>query len=101
MKKLKGIGRETVKQHVSFDDYCNTLLNGVNLYRTNYNLNSKNHEVFLSEVKKKALSPFDDKRIIANNGIQTFPFGIGHNDQIFPLKTKETKCRTCDLIMAH
>jgi hypothetical protein len=33
------------------------------------------HEMYIREMSKLTLHPFDDKRRIADNGIDTFPFG--------------------------
>ena len=74
IKKLKGISRSTVAKHVDFDDYFSALYNEETIYKTNYSLNSKNHELFLKKVTKKAMCPFDDKRFIADDGISTYPF---------------------------
>ena len=38
-------------------------------------LNSDKHEMFVKEVNKKSISPFNDKRWIYNDGIKTFPHG--------------------------
>ena len=38
-----------------------------------FTLNPINHEMYLNEVTKKSLSPFDDKRYILSCGIQTLP----------------------------
>ena len=40
-----------------------------------YVLNSEKHEMFVKEINKKAISPFDDKRWISINGIDTYPHG--------------------------
>ena len=45
------------------------------IYKQMYVLNSNDHEMFVKELNKKAISPFDDKRWIANDGITTFPHG--------------------------
>ena len=41
-----------------------------------YTLNSDKHEMYVNEVNKISMSPFDDKRYILDNGIDTQPFGF-------------------------
>ena len=41
-----------------------------------YRLNSEKHNMYINEVNKVSLNPFDDKRYINDNGIDTQPFGI-------------------------
>ena len=50
-------------------------------YHNMFLLNSDKHEMFVKEVNKKLISPFDDKRWIYNDGIKTFPHG--HKDLYF------------------
>ena len=39
-------------------------------------LNSINHEMFINELLKISLNPFDDKRYIYEDGIITSPYGL-------------------------
>ena len=41
-----------------------------------YTLNSDKHQMFLNERNKVSLNPFDDKRYILDDGIQTLPHGL-------------------------
>jgi hypothetical protein len=79
-KKLKGITMKTVEKKIKFDDYKNALLKKYKLinYETMHVLNTTNHEMFVKEINKKTISPFDDKRYILNDGIQTLP----HTDPV-------------------
>ena len=74
-KKLKGISRTTVNNDISFKDYKKCLYNVEMQLNTMYRLNSSNHELFISEVNKVSLNPFDDKRYICEDGIETYPYG--------------------------
>ena len=38
-----------------------------------YVLNSDKHEMYVKEMNKKVISPYDDKRWISDDGIITFP----------------------------
>jgi hypothetical protein len=74
-KKAKGIGKTTIKKYIQFEDYKNCIFepyNKVNYYKM-HSLNSINHEMFVIEKNKKALSPYDDKRFILKDGIKTLP----------------------------
>jgi len=76
-KKLKGISRATIKKNVTFEEYKNSILKPYTniLTKEVYSLNSFNHKMFVKMTNKKAISPFDDKRYILDNAIETFPFG--------------------------
>ena len=75
-KKLKGIGKTTIKKDIHFNDYKNCLFNNEIKMNKMYTLNSNKHEMFVNEVNKLSLNPFDDKRYILDNGIDTQPYGI-------------------------
>jgi len=74
-RKLKGISKATLKEHISIEDYENTLFNNVEKCVDNYRLTSNKHTEYLIKQNKIALRPFDDKRIILNDGITTLPYG--------------------------
>ncbi|KAE9529175.1 hypothetical protein AGLY_011971 [Aphis glycines] len=71
IKKSKGVKKNVVENKLCFDDFKNCLLTKkpkyvrLNLFRT------KKHDVFTVEQNKKALSVYDDKRFILDNGIDT------------------------------
>jgi hypothetical protein len=75
-KKLKGIGKNTIKKDIKFDDYKYCLLNNKTKMNKMYTLNSNKHEMYVNEINKLSLNPFDDKRYICDNGIDTLPFGL-------------------------
>ena len=74
-KKLTGINRNVVEKNVKFSDYYDSLFNGKTYHHKVRNLISSKHEIYLKEVDKISLSPFDDKRYILDDGISTLPFG--------------------------
>ena len=39
------------------------------------NFRSYKHEIFTERVRKVALSPYDDKRVVLNDGLRTSPIG--------------------------
>jgi hypothetical protein len=74
-KILKGISMNVVKQYITFDDYKDTLFNNKYYEHKMWTLNSKEHEIFIEEITKSSLCPFNDKRRIMDNRIETLPFG--------------------------
>ncbi|CAC5415941.1 unnamed protein product [Mytilus coruscus] len=75
-KKLKGIGKTTITKDIKFDDYKDCLFNNKTKMNKCIQMNSKKHEMFVNEVNKISTNPFDDKRYIKDNGIDTLPFGF-------------------------
>ena len=75
-KKLKGISRVTIKNDLRFDHYKNCLYQGTVHMNKMYTLNSDKHQMFLNQRNKVSLNPFDDKRYILDDGIQTLPHGL-------------------------
>ena len=75
-KKLKGIGKTTINKDIKFDDYKDCLFNTKIKMNKMCTMNSSKHKIFINEVNKISMSPFDDKRYILDNGINTQPFGF-------------------------
>jgi hypothetical protein len=74
-KRLKGIIRIVVEKKITFNDYKVALDNELNFEHKMRSLRSECHEMFIEEVEKASLSPFDDKRHILSDGVKTLPFG--------------------------
>jgi hypothetical protein len=51
-KRLKDISKNVVKQHITFDDYKDTLFNNKYYEHKMRTLNSKGHEMFIEEINK-------------------------------------------------
>ena len=73
-KTSKGVKKKVVAsiQHQSYKD-C--LLNSTIMYSTMNQIRSYNHSVYSIEMRKISLSPFDDKRYVLENGIDTIAHG--------------------------
>ena len=71
----KGVNKTTKKEFIS-ETYEDCLVNKKVINKTMFNLVHKKHKIYLNEMIKIGLSPFDDKRYICDNGIQTQPYGI-------------------------
>ena len=71
--KFKGIVKG-YKKEISFDQYYNCLMNQkYNNTCKQFCIRSHDHNMFLQQITKKSLSPFDDKRKYINN-IQSTPW---------------------------
>lgn len=73
-KSAKGVSRKAQEQ-LSHDVYKNVLEQCSIVRLPNVRIESKNHEIFTVETNKIALTAFDDKRFIQDNGVDTLPFG--------------------------
>ena len=74
-KKCKGIRKSIVKNKITFKDYKDCLFNNSVLMKEQYNIRSYDHQLFTEKQNKVALSPFDDKRYIMDDGIHTLAWG--------------------------
>ena len=75
-KKLKGISKNVVKKCITFDDYKEALYNEKISKHSIRTLGSEKHNMYLKEVNKISLSPYDDKRYIESDKIHTRPYGF-------------------------
>ena len=62
---------------LKFNDYFEYLKEKNKILRSQQRFKSDEHNVYTEEVNKTALSFSDDKRLIAYDGITTYPYGIG------------------------
>ena len=74
-KKAKGVKKPIIKNQLKFEEYKECLFNKSILRKEQYNIRSYDHEVFTEKINKIALSPFDDKRYILEDGIHTLAWG--------------------------
>jgi hypothetical protein len=75
MKKAKGVKKYILKKDISFDDYKRCIDEHTTVSRSQNSIRSIRHEVLSIRQNKIALSPFDDKRKICDNNIDTLPWG--------------------------
>ena len=75
-KKAKGTKKCVIKRCLMFDDYSECLKEK-KILRSQQRFKSDGHDVYTEEINKIALSHNDDKRLIAFDGITTYPYGIG------------------------
>ena len=74
-KKSKGIKQSVVRNKICFDDYVKCLMNNEDVVLEQNLIKSNNHKITSICQQKVALSPFDDKRHVNSNNINTLPWG--------------------------
>ena len=72
-KKAKGTKKCTKNKMIKFNDYKKCLLNNEVILKSQQRFISKKHDVYTENVNKIALSNDDDKRVLSNDKITTYP----------------------------
>ena len=75
LKKAKGTKKCIINKMLSFNDYKNCLFDNVKVLRSQQRFKSENHIVYTENINKIALSCNDDKRFVATDGIESYPYG--------------------------
>ena len=75
LKKAKGTKKCVVKKMLRFSDYKNCLFSNGKVLKSQQRFKSENHSVYTENINKIALSCDDDKRIVAVDGISSYPYG--------------------------
>lgn len=75
MRKAKGVKKYILNKKIAFKDFLNCIENNCTLVMGQNSIRSKLHTVFSVRQEKVALSPFDSKRYILENKIDTLPWG--------------------------
>ena len=79
-KKSKGVKRKIVKEELSYQDYKDIVLKPKKrIFRDFNNIESIKHQVTTTKKRKPALSAFDDKRFILDDGVNTRSHGHFRN----------------------
>lgn len=76
MKKAKGVKKYVLKKEINFKDYYDCLKNQETIAKDQNTFRSKLHKMYTITQNKIALSPFDDKRYIEPNFIDTLAWVI-------------------------
>ena len=74
-KTAKGIKKNIIKNNIKHADYKEVLFNNKQIHHTMKTIRSSNHQLGSYELNKVSLSCFDDKRYIADNGVNSFAYG--------------------------
>ena len=75
-KKAKGTKKCVIKKDIMFDNYSECSKEKKKILRSQQRFKSDAHNVYTEEINKIALSFNDDKRLIAYDGVTTYPYGI-------------------------
>ena len=79
-KKAKGVSKAVVKKHIRHEQYREALFEKTTFHHGMNVLRSERHHIYGQRLNKVSLSPFDSKRWIAENGVDTLAYG--HRDAI-------------------
>ena len=85
-KKAKGVKKYVVKKHIRHKQYREALFEKTTFHHSMNVLRSERHHIYGQRLHKVSLSPFDSKRWIAENGVETLAYG--HRDAL-PTGTAE------------
>ena len=77
-KRAKGVKRSVLEDTVSMADYVRCLAEEESCSRAMRSLRSDRHHIYGQTMQKAALSPFDSKRYILADDVNTLPYG--HKD---------------------
>ena len=80
IKKAKGTKKCVIKKMLMFEDYKKCLFDNEPMLKSQQRFKSENHEVYTENINKIALSSNDDKRIVALDGITSYPYGYCGED---------------------
>lgn len=78
IRKAKGVKKCVVKKELRHEQYKEVLFDKKTLRHGMNMLRSEKHQIYGLRVNKVSLSPFDSKRWIADDGVNTLAYG--HKD---------------------
>ena len=74
IKKAKGVKKNVVKKHIRHEQYREALFSKKTFHHGMDVLRSEKHHIYGQRLNKVSLSPFDSKRWIAENGVDTLAY---------------------------
>ena len=74
LKKTKGTKKCIINKMLSFNDCKNCLFDNVKVLRSQQRFKSENHSVYTENINKITLICNDDKRFVATDGIESYPY---------------------------
>lgn len=75
IRKAKGTSKSYVKNKLTFQAYKDVLHSRKITQASVNKIQSKNHQLYTQNQNRIALSPYDDKRYVLNDGIHTLAYG--------------------------
>jgi hypothetical protein len=85
-KNAKGVKKNVIQKEICFEVFRKCLLTKEPIYRKQNLFRTENHDIYTVEQIKKALSAYDDKRFVLENGINTLAWGQ------YKINTETDKC---------
>ena len=73
--RAKGVKKCVIKSNLKHEVYVTALFNKKITYAEMNTLRSYNHQIYTTKMKKVALSPYDDKVYVLDDGINTYNYG--------------------------
>ncbi|KAK3099927.1 hypothetical protein FSP39_011908 [Pinctada imbricata] len=74
-KRAKGVSKAVVKYNIHHDKYRDCLLNEEYKMESMVSFRSYNHHIYTIKLNKTSLNPYDDKRYILGDGVNTLAHG--------------------------
>ena len=74
-KKAKWIKKCIIKRRLMFENYEDSLFNGITILQLQLRFKSDHHDVYTEEVNKIALSSNDDDWLQTFDRVTTWPYG--------------------------
>ena len=74
LKKAKGTKKCIINKILRFSDYKNCLFDNEKVLRSQQRFKSEYHIMYTENINKIALSFNDDKRFVATDGIESYPY---------------------------
>ena len=75
IRKAKGVKKNVVKKQIKHEQYKQVLFSKEQMWHGMNILRSEGHKIYGMHVNKISLSPFDSKRWIADDGVNTKAYG--------------------------
>ena len=75
IKKAKRVKKIVVKKDIKHDHYKSALFKNQSFRRDKNVLRSVKHKIYGQKLNKLSISPYDSKRWISDNGVDTFAYG--------------------------
>ena len=72
---MQGVKKSVVKKELTIEDYKDCVPGGKGKILEQVNFPSYKHEMSTERVRKVALSPYDDKRVVLNDEVRKLPVG--------------------------
>ena len=74
-KKAKGVKKCVIEKPLKHEAFRTCLANRSDMRHQMNMIRSYGHQIYSVTVNKTSLSPYDDKRYVLENGIETMAFG--------------------------